>query len=543
METSVTRHRAYMAKEKAAAEDKALRNEVLRIAMEWLPVWVFAVVVLTRLDAAPLYMLDEVKNAQCAREMLQRGDPVVPTFNGELRTDKPVLHYLFMMASFSVFGFSPSSARLFSALSGVACMAALYLYAKRHIDERTAKHAAWVLALSTHWSFEFRLAVPDPYLILFSTLGLLFGYAWLEGRGKRHAVTASLSLALAVSAKGPVALAIPGICLALWAAMSGRWRTLRLSDLSLATLAFLATSLPWYVTVHRATDGAWTEGFLLRHNIGRFSEPMEGHGGVFALPLLFMAAGMLPASLMAGEAYRMRHRLFKHPFVRFSLMVVLVHLLVYGFSATKLPNYAMPAYPFAAVILGHCLRLSTEDDGRGVPMPFKAALLVLLFSFPLAGWLAVTGHPGLETVRHVPLLLAIAPLLATLLLIARRLGTAMHPMLPLGVGWLALNIIGLQYAYPRVYNENPAKRMSERLTAAPEVAAFGPYNPAFHMALDAPIRRFHHADSLCAWLDSHPGAIVVSRKSSTDSLTGCGLRILAEERDLFEKPTSIVLGR
>ena len=54
----------------------------------------------------PIYILDEAKNSACAMEMMQRGDWVVPTFNGVLRTDKPPLHYFFMISAFEMFGIS-----------------------------------------------------------------------------------------------------------------------------------------------------------------------------------------------------------------------------------------------------------------------------------------------------------------------------------------------------------------------------------------------------------------------------------------------------
>ena len=53
--------------------------------------------VLTNLGTARLWDEDEPKNATCASEMLARGDWIVPTFNGELRTDKPILLYWCML--------------------------------------------------------------------------------------------------------------------------------------------------------------------------------------------------------------------------------------------------------------------------------------------------------------------------------------------------------------------------------------------------------------------------------------------------------------
>jgi len=496
-----------------------------------------------RLGAAPLYILDEVKNAQCAREMLQRSDAVVPTFNGELRTDKPVLHYQFMMASYSLFGFSPFAARFFSALFGLACLFTVYGFTKRLMDERTAKSVAWVLVLSTHWTFEFRLAVPDPYLIFFSTLGLMSGFVWLEGYGRRHLWVASGSLALAVLAKGPVAIAIPGLCLAAWALLRGSWKSVRLSDIATACLLFLVISLPWYAEVHRATEGAWTKGLFMSHNIGLFTRPREGHEGLFALPVLFLAVGLLPLSSMTCVAYRMRNSVFTDPFVRFSLLVTLVHLLVFGLSATKLPNYVMPAYPFTAVILGKGASLYFERTGAYLPRSAERMLLGILWLLPVAGLFALTSEPGLQDVRLVPLWLFAAPLLASILLLARRRAIRMPHLFPLAAGWLAFNSIGLHHAFPVVYHRNPVAGMSDLVGSAPAVSSYGIYNPAFNIVLDAPLRRYDNMDSITAWLDRNPGGLVVSRKKAADSLRSAGLHVIAEQRDLFEKPTTVILRR
>ena len=59
-----------------------------------------AFVMLTNLGGPRLWDRDEPRNAGCAWEMLARGDWVVPVFNGELRTHKPVLLYWCIMASY-----------------------------------------------------------------------------------------------------------------------------------------------------------------------------------------------------------------------------------------------------------------------------------------------------------------------------------------------------------------------------------------------------------------------------------------------------------
>ena len=70
---------------------------------------------LFQLGAAPLWDRDEPRNAGCAAEMLAAGDWVVPVFNAELRTHKPVLLYWLIMSAYQVFGVNEFAARFWSA--------------------------------------------------------------------------------------------------------------------------------------------------------------------------------------------------------------------------------------------------------------------------------------------------------------------------------------------------------------------------------------------------------------------------------------------
>ena len=64
----------------------------------------------------PLTDRDETRFAEASREMLQRGDYVVPWFNGAWRFDKPILIYWCQSASYRVFGVNDFAARLPSVL-------------------------------------------------------------------------------------------------------------------------------------------------------------------------------------------------------------------------------------------------------------------------------------------------------------------------------------------------------------------------------------------------------------------------------------------
>ncbi len=80
---------------------------------------VAGLVFFTNLGGYALFDEDEPKNAVCGFEMYERGDWIVPTFNAQLRTDKPILIYWWMQLSFRLLGVSEFSARLGSSLRAV----------------------------------------------------------------------------------------------------------------------------------------------------------------------------------------------------------------------------------------------------------------------------------------------------------------------------------------------------------------------------------------------------------------------------------------
>src|SRR4051794_40969417 len=61
-----------------------------------------------------LFDRDEPRFAQATDEMLRSGNWLVPTFNGAVRADKPVLVYWLMALPMKVFGASAWSARFWS---------------------------------------------------------------------------------------------------------------------------------------------------------------------------------------------------------------------------------------------------------------------------------------------------------------------------------------------------------------------------------------------------------------------------------------------
>src|SRR5438105_15864444 len=104
---------------------------------------------------------DEGRYAEIPREMLVRGEWVVPYLQGEPYLDKPPLLYWLVMLSYQVFGVADWAARLVPALAIHGTVLLTYLFGRRMFGERAAFWGGLTLALAPGFTSMGRLLVLD----------------------------------------------------------------------------------------------------------------------------------------------------------------------------------------------------------------------------------------------------------------------------------------------------------------------------------------------------------------------------------------------
>jgi len=233
----------------------------------------------------PIYILDEVKNAQCASEMLESENFIVPTFNGALRSDKPPLHYYFMILGYKLFGVGALGARFFSAIFGVLIVCMTFVISRKYMTEKAGKVATVALLSSVGFAFQFHLATPDAYLVFFMTSALFAYFHFFKSGKKTFLYLTYLAIALATFTKGPVGIVIPGASIFFFLIAKKKLKKKEINKLLLwkGAMIVLLINLPWYLSVHLMTDGQWTEEFFLYHNFGRYTSSEIGHGSAYCL--------------------------------------------------------------------------------------------------------------------------------------------------------------------------------------------------------------------------------------------------------------------
>src|SRR5262245_35845327 len=210
---------------------------------------VWAVLCLPNLGGPSLWDIDEGHNAEAAREMLECGSWVVPTFNFELRTDKPALLYWLQILAYQLFGVSEFAARLPSALAALLTVLLTYELGRRQFGLGVGLLAGLIVASTLLFAAAAHFANPDALLNTFTLLTMLAFWIGFDSGWRSWPVLAGASAGLAMLAKGPVGLVMPGAAALLFLFWSRRLRLLLESRLLLGTLACVLVALPWYAWV------------------------------------------------------------------------------------------------------------------------------------------------------------------------------------------------------------------------------------------------------------------------------------------------------
>lgn len=503
----------------------------------WLVFGLSVILLFPGLGKTSLWIYDEVRNAECAREMYERSDWIVPTFNGGLRTLKPPLHYYFMFGGFKIFGVTEWGARFFSAVFGLLTILSTYLFLKKYTNIQQALITSLVLLSSSHFLFEFRMSVPDPYLIFLNTASIYTAYIYFQEKKFNWLLLCAIAMGLGTLAKGPVAIALPGLALFIWITWEKKLKEILNWKILVAGIVMIAIALPWYLLVDKATNGEWTRGFFLQHNIGRFSETMEGHGGPFYLVLLMVLLGFLPSSVFIGESVKNIKEDIRNSLYKLALCTVLVFIIFYSISSTKLPNYAMPCYPFVAIILGWFINKAIEKN-RSTLYPF-IILLVITIALPIAGYWGIKNEvntKGLEYLAGFLVILTLAGISGLFFIIKKNFKKA---VLSIFILYSIFHVLLFNYLYPAIYKENPMSRTIDIVKQYPNIVSYQIFHPSFTYYLPDHVHVYKNLDSLRNYVQSNKTAII-SRKEFAGELRSIGLTEKFRIHDLFEGNTTVI---
>lgn len=354
----------------------------------------------------PLIDRDEPRFAEASREMVERGDYVVPYFNNQVRLDKPPLTYWLQTASYRLFGENDFAARFPSAVAAALVALSIFGWGSRlrppprpSASEariggtKVGWSAAIIFTLSLQIFLHAKAAVADMWLVLFMTTAHWSGYELIRrssngseyqrsnlpsrydgAAGIEHRTTNLwwwvfyVSLAFGFLAKGPVGW-IPLLTVGSTMFFVRETQFTRRFKFARGVLLALAIVAIWGVPALIETHGEFFTIGIGRHVVGRSLITMEGHGpnsfGMYLLLLPFyfvtIFISFFPWSIRLP--WLIRKLWLNHDKIdNYLIAGVAVIFIIFSLIKTKLPHYTLPALPLIALLLTQ--RLATENSMR-----------------------------------------------------------------------------------------------------------------------------------------------------------------------------------
>lgn len=364
---------------------------------------------------------DEPRYAQVAREMLERHDWITPVLGGQPWLEKPPLYYWQAMMAYAIFGVSDWAARLPSVFDATFLVLAVYFFLRR-FRRGFELDGALIMASSAGMVGYARAASMDMALAAAFTVGMLGWWAWRESGKKTYLAVFYGFMALGMLAKGPVAPFLAIVVVVLYAAAVRELRLVLKTLWVPGILLFCAIALPWYFAVQMRNPEFFHE-FIVEHNLSRFSKNLYHHTKPFWYYLPVTALALVPWTVFASAALVQRVREWwakrnardaaggdlEDQFGMFAACWLIVPVIFFSISQSKLPGYILPAIPAGALLLAEYLRQRLEQ-GESEPGPrVFIALHALLAGAPIVPGLLIayliTQHrlPGGQ-----PMLVALA---------------------------------------------------------------------------------------------------------------------------------------
>jgi 4-amino-4-deoxy-L-arabinose transferase-like glycosyltransferase len=391
----------------------------------------------------PLLGPDEPRYAQIAREMFLRGDLITPTLGGHIWFEKPALLYWMMILSYKLFGVSESAARLPAAVAGLLTVAAVFLIGRSvegSLDQNeetsqspigTGRNACptglgfWcaIAAATTLGILVFSRAASFDIIVTMTmtwALGFFLISEFRENKAGRRRLLAGfyIFIGLSLLAKGLIGIVIPLGIVSVYFLLSRRLpdRSAFLSLFWGIPLSLLVAAI-WYGPVIWRHGWPFVDQFFIQHQFARYVSNKYRHPAPVYFYLLILMPLSLPWTAFViegiGKLKLWRRRTdgeidCVERLLLFAVAWILVPLVFFSFSTSKLPGYILPVLPAITLIAGHRLtQISNGWETGKWAIRITAALCILLaVTTPVYAWRS--GQPSMRCALIIGALLGVA---------------------------------------------------------------------------------------------------------------------------------------
>jgi 4-amino-4-deoxy-L-arabinose transferase-like glycosyltransferase len=334
-----------------------------------------AVFLLYKLGSYPLFVPDEGRYPEVAREMLATGHWLSPTILNTPFLDKPILYYWVEAFSMHLFGVNIWAIRLPGVIFGMFGCVISYVIAGSCFSRSAGLFAAAFLLLGPLYFGAAHYANMDlQFAIWFSaSMGsFILGLKWRYFRHKRNIcmILMYVFAALAFLTKGLMGFVFPVLIIGLWVVLFKRWVLLKYMHVPIGLCVFFVIVLPW-VFASQHINPHFFYYFFYFQQVGRYVGQSYNNPMPFWFYLPICIIGMLPWTTLSFAAWpRIRliwgymgsclekqyvneYECFKpEGVVAFLVLWILVLFVFFSIPTSKIVGYILPIMVPMAVLFG-----------------------------------------------------------------------------------------------------------------------------------------------------------------------------------------------
>jgi 4-amino-4-deoxy-L-arabinose transferase-like glycosyltransferase len=391
----------------------------------------------------PLLGPDEPRYAQVAREMFERGDWITPKLGGFDWFEKPALLYWLEIASYRLFGVTEFAARFGSAIFGLLTVFSLWILGRNYPQINTDKHgfeiqnpkskiqnpndfANWLalIAASSIGLIVFSHGASFDIILTFPITASLVAFFLFDQSEKKSGFTFYFLLftfyffiGVALIAKGLVGIVFPFAIVAFYYLLSWKLPSKTfIFSLFWGTIVALLVACVWYLPMYQANGWKFIDEFFIQHHFQRYTSNKYQHPQPFyfffwVLPLMtipwlpfFLASiwNLVKRIISRKDTKAQSENLpfSSSPLLLFSIAWLLVPLVFFSISGSKLPGYILPALPAALILTAEYIwRFVQKSAKRRVFVQILALLMFIIVA--IISQFVIGNFLHEETVKHL----------------------------------------------------------------------------------------------------------------------------------------------
>jgi len=210
-----------------------------------------------------------------------------------------------------------------------------------------------------------------PLAATFSA-AMLSWYGWHSSQRRRWLLGFYFFLALATLAKGPVAALLAAVILIAFAALRRDGKLLLRALWPVGIALYLVIAAPWFIAVQHANP-EFFRVFFLQHNVERFTSNLYHHPQPFWFYLPVALVAVVPWTVFAVAAvvdairdwrYSAEQSPGSEDLRSYLTLWLLLPIVFFSLSRSKLPGYILPAIPAATILLADFIRRREKEGAR-----------------------------------------------------------------------------------------------------------------------------------------------------------------------------------